>query len=74
MELKARIIKKDSLEQMYNIRYDFNKGHKAGKMDWELIDIETVLENLDNDGVMVFTQRFGEVDGSDRAKIEALTK
>jgi hypothetical protein len=74
MKLKARIIEKDTLEQMYNIRYNFHTGSQAGKMDWELIDIEIILESLADDGVMTFTQKFGEVGSGDRDKIQALLK
>jgi hypothetical protein len=74
MKIKARIIEKDSLEQMYNIRYDFHAGSRAGKMNWEDIEVETVLESLANDGVMTFTKKFGEVDMSDIDKIKALLK
>lgn len=74
MNLKARIIEKDSLEQMFNIRKDFNTGSRAGKMSWDLIDIETVLEKLDDDGVMVFTKRFGEIGPEDKEKVQALLK
>lgn len=74
MQIKAKIIEKDSLEQMYNIRYDFHNGSRAGKLDWDNIDVQVVLDNLDNDGVMVFTKRFGEVGPEHREKIEALLK
>jgi len=33
MNLKARIIEKDTLEQMFNIRKDFNTGSMAGKKE-----------------------------------------
>jgi len=72
MKIKARIIEKDSLEQMFNIRKDFNSGWKKGKMSWDNIDIETVYKELDNDRVMVFTKRFGEINKEDKGKIEAL--
>jgi len=65
MKIKARIIEKDSLEQMYNIRYDFHTGSKKGKMNWDLIDVEDVLESLKDDGVMTFTKRFGELGEDD---------
>lgn len=74
MQIKARIIEKDSLEQMFNIRKDFNTGFRAGKMSWDLIDVETVLEKLDDDGVMVFTQKFGEIGPEDKGKVLALIK
>jgi hypothetical protein len=74
MKIRAKIIEKQSLEQMYNIRYDFHNGHKAGKMRWDWIEVETVLDNLNNDNVMVFTQKFGEVDITDIDKINSLLK
>ena len=70
MEIKAKIIKKDSLEQMYNIRYDFHNGSRKGKMNWDLIDVEDVLESLKDDGVMTFTKRFGEIGEDDYEKIK----
>ena len=60
--IKARIIEKESLEQMYNIREEFYVYPSTkGKMKWEQISVAEIIENLDNDGVMVFTQKYGEV-------------
>ena len=39
-------------------------------MNWEDIEVETIVENLDNDGVMVFTKKFGEVDKNDLDKFK----
>jgi len=74
MKLKARIIKKESLEQMYNIRYDFHSGSKAGKMDWDNIEVETIIESLSDDGIMIFTKKFGEVGFDDISKFQNLLK
>lgn len=67
--MKARIIKKESLEQMYQIREEFYVYPSTkGKMNWVQTPVSEIIENLDNDSVMVFTQKFGEVDGKDLAK------
>ena len=69
--MKARIIEKESLEQMYNIREKFyTYPSTKGKMHWENISVETIIDNLDNDGVMVFTKKFGEVSGKDLDKFK----
>ena len=69
--MKARIIEKESLEQMYNIREKFyTYPSTKGKMHWENISVETIIENLDSDGVMVFTKKFGEVSGKDLDKFK----
>lgn len=68
-KMKAKIIQKDSLEQMYRIRQEFYVYPSTkGKMEWENIDIEEIIKNLDNDAVMVFTKKFGEVDINDLDK------
>lgn len=67
--INAKIIEKESLEQMYNIREEFyTYTSTKGKMNWENISVETIIDNLDNDGVMVFTKKFGEVSGKDLDK------
>jgi len=67
--IKARIIEKDSLEQMYQIREEFYVYPSTkGKMKWENIDVEIIKENLSNDAVMVFTKKFGEVGTKDLDK------
>jgi hypothetical protein len=67
--IKARIIEKESLEQMYNIREEFYVYPSTkGKMKWEQISIAEIIKNLNNDAVMVFTQKFGEVSGKDLDK------
>ncbi|MDP4179117.1 MAG: hypothetical protein Q8900_12355 [Bacillota bacterium] len=71
-KIKARIIEMVDLSQMFNIRKDFNSGSRKGKMHWEDIELQEVLNNLDNQNVMIFTKKFGEVDESDRSKLENL--
>lgn len=73
MKIKARIIEKESLEQMFNIREKFHVFTK-GKMDWELIEIDEVIEGLLDDDVMVFTQKFGEVGEKDLEKLTQYKK
>lgn len=73
MKIKAVYVEKVSLEQMVNVRDGFYKdGPRKGKMPWKLIDIEEVLHSLGDDNIMVFTQKFGEVDSSDEDKIKSL--
>jgi len=67
--IKAKIIEKESLEQMYNIREEFYVYPSTkGKMKWDQISVSEIIKNLDNDAVMVFTQKFGEVSGKDLDK------
>jgi beta-xylosidase len=70
--MKALIIEKESLEQMYRIREEFYVYPSTkGKMDWEQIDTETIIKNLTDDSVMVFTKKFGEVSGKDLNKFDS---
>lgn len=68
--MKAVILEKGTdLGRIYSIRDSYFKS-KGKDWDWQNIDTEEILNKLNNTSLMIFTQKFGEVDETDRQKLE----